>query len=207
VLVDDGALPIPASTPILAAGVALGDIGLACGGWTISWSGAAGPITEGSTVIDGLRRRLGSEQVRYRPEAEFDGERRPYGVVSLHELPYVEGGGDRADLTVADEQLDLVRRMRTSVDHLIVVIMSGRPLLIEPIVEIADSVVACWLPGTEADGIADALLGAVPLTGRLPVAWPRSESQVAGEVETGAASLAWPIGHGVSITGVHHHRG
>ena len=207
VLQDHGALPIPDSTSVLAAGVALDDIGLACGGWTISWSGAAGPITEGSTVIDGLRRRLGSEQVLYRPDAEFDGAHRPYGVVSIHELPYVEGGGDRADLTIPEEQLDLVRRMRTSVDHLIVVIMSGRPLLIEPIVEIADSVVACWLPGTEADGIADALLGAVPLTGRLPVSWPRSESQVRGEVDAGVAPRPWPIGHGVSITGTHHHRG
>ena len=207
VLLDHGALPVPASTPVLAAGIALDDIGLACGGWTISWAGAAGPITEGSTVVDGLRRRLGSEHVLYRPDAEFDGEHRPYGVVSIHELPYVEGGGDRADLTVPAEQLDLVRRMRASVDQLIVLIMSGRPLLIEPIVEIADSVVACWLPGTEADGIADALLGAVPLTGRLPVSWPRSVSQVRGEAEPGVAPRAWPIGHGVSITGTHHHRG
>ncbi len=206
VLLDHGALPIPASTPILAAGMALDDIGLACGGWTISWAGAAGPITDGSTVIDGLRRRLGSEHVLYRPDAEFDGEHRPYGVVSIHELPYVEGGGDRADLTVPDEQLDLVRRMRASVDHLIVLVMAGRPLLIEPILEIADSVVACWLPGSEASGIAEALLGVAPFTGRLPVSWPRSMSQVRGVAEPGVAPQAWPVGHGVSITGTPHHR-
>ena len=206
VLADHGALPIPASTPILAAGTALDDIGIACGGWTISWDGSAGPITDGSTVLDGLRRQLGSEHVRYQPRAEFDGERRPYGVVSIHEVPYVEGGGDRADLAVPAEQLDLVRRMRASVDHLIVLVVSGRPLLIEPIIEIADSLVACWLPGSEADGIAEALVGAAPLTGRLPVSWPRSESQVRGEVDAGVAPPPWPIGHGVSITGTHHHR-
>ena len=206
VLADHGALPIPASTPILAAGTALDDIGIACGGWTISWDGSAGPITGGSTVLDGLRRQLGSEHVRYQPRAEFDGERRPYGVVSIHEGPYVEGGGDRADLAVPAEQLDLVRRMRASVDHLIVLVVSGRPLLIEPIIEIADSLVACWLPGSEADGIAEALVGAARLTGRLPVLWPRSESQVRGEVDAGVAPPPWPIGHGVSITGTHHHR-
>ncbi|HUS42568.1 MAG TPA: glycoside hydrolase family 3 protein [Ilumatobacteraceae bacterium] len=201
VLLDNGALPIPVSTPMLAAGTALDDIGIACGGWTISWEGAAGPITDGSTVIDGLRRRLGPEQVLYHSEADFGGERRPYGVVAIHELPYVEGGGDRADLAVPAEQLDLVRRMRSSVDQLIVLVVSGRPLLIEPILEIADSVVACWLPGSEADGIAEALLGAAPFTGRLPVSWPRSESQVRGEVDAGVAPQPWPVGHGVSITG------
>ena len=91
--------------------------------------------------------------------------------------------------------------MRSSVDQLIVLVVSGRPLLIEPILEIADSVVACWLPGSEADGIAEALLGAAPFTGRLPVSWPRSESQVRGEVDAGVAPQPWPVGHGVSITG------
>ena len=206
VLVDNSALPIPDATPMLAAGVALDDIGIACGGWTISWAGEPGPITDGSTIIDGLNRLIGPQHVRYRPEGDFDGNRAPYGVVSVHELPYVEGGGDRADLTVPTEQLDLVRRMRASVDHLIVLVLSGRPLLIEPIVEIADSVVACWLPGSEADGIAEALLGVAPFTGRLPVSWPRSVSQVRGEAEQGVAPQAWPIGHGVSITGTHRHK-
>ena len=136
----------------------------------------------------------------YSPEGDFDGATSPYGVVAIHELPYVEGGGDRADLSLPTEQLDLVRRMRAAVDHLIVLVVSGRPLLIEPVVEIADSVVACWLPGSEADGIAEALLGIAPFTGRLPVAWPRSESQVTGQAEQSPATSAWPIGHAVPIT-------
>jgi len=206
VLIDNGALPIPDATPILAAGIALDDIGIACGGWTISWAGESGPVTGGSTIIDGLSRLMGPEHVRYRPEGDFDGDTSPYGVVSIHELPYVEGGGDRADLTVPTEQLDLVRRMRASVDHLIVLVVSGRPLLIEPIVEIADSVVACWLPGSEADGIAETVLGVAPFSGRLPVAWPRSESRVRGEAGQNSATQAWPIGHAVSIDVAHHNR-
>ena len=78
---------------MLAAGVTLDDIGIACGGWTISWAGESGPITDGSTIIDGLNRLIGPRRVRYRPEGDFDGNRAPYGVVSVHELPYVEGGG------------------------------------------------------------------------------------------------------------------
>ncbi len=202
VLVDGGVLPVPPGRTVLAAGAALDDIGIACGGWTISWEGSAGPITEGSTILDGLRRVVGPGHVVYERDGRFDEERAPYGVVTVHELPYVEGGGDRADLSVPDEQLEVVRAVRAHVDHLVVVVISGRPLLIEPIVALADAVLACWLPGSEADGIAEVLTGLAPATGRLPVTWPRvtAPSGSAGAVEAGAGAgpddepVAWPVG-------------
>lgn len=195
VLVDDGTLPIPHDSELLVAGEALADIGISCGGWTISWAGAAGPITRGSTILDGLRGLCSPQRVQYDRDGRFAEVRAPYGVVSIHELPYVEGGGDRADLSIPADQLDVVRRMRDRVDHLIVVVISGRPLLIEPIVELADAVVACWLPGTEADGIAEVLLGRAPFTGRLPVAWPRSHTQIPGGLGLDSEPAAWQIGH------------
>lgn len=199
VLVDNDALPIPETT-VLAAGQALDDIGLACGGWTISWDGSPGPITTGTTILDGFRRLLNTDRVHYEPDGNFDTATATYGVVSIHELPYVEGGGDRADLSVDQEQLNVVRQLRDRVERLIVVIVSGRPLLIEPILEIADAVVACWLPGTEADGIAEVLTGAAPFTGRLPVAWPRIAAQIAEPVDPDADSPAWAVGHAAHLT-------
>ncbi len=200
VLTDGGALPIPDDVELLAAGDALDDIGIGCGGWTISWTGGSGRITDGRTIVDGLRRLCGHERVRYERSAHFGDARAPIGVVSIHELPYVEGGGDRSDLSIPTDQIDVVRRMRDQVDRLIVVIISGRPLLIEPIVELADSVVACWLPGTEADGIAEVLLGHAPFTGRLPVPWPTSESQIIGGTELEPDPPNWPIGHQAGTT-------
>lgn len=195
VLVDDQVLPIPHDAELLAAGEGLADIGISCGGWTISWAGAPGPITQGSTVLDGLRRITGHRHVQYDRDGRFTGARAPYGVVSIHELPYVEGGGDRADLSIPADQIDVVRRIRDHVDHLIVVVISGRPMLIEPVLELADAVIACWLPGTEADGIAEVLLGRAPFTGRLPIAWPRSHAQIAGRLGSDSEPPAWPIGH------------
>jgi beta-glucosidase len=192
VLVDRGALPIPDGADILAAG-AVDDIGIACGGWTISWSGAAGPVTEGRTILDGLR-RLSTGSVRYDAGGRFEGARARFGVVALHELPYVEGGGDRADLAVPDDQIEVVRRVREVVDQLIVVVISGRPLLIEDVVGLADAVVACWLPGSEADGIAEVLLGRVAPSGRLPVAWPRSHAQVTTGEGSHTDPSPWPAG-------------
>lgn len=200
VLVDSGVLPIAPDHDVLTAGDAIDDIGLACGGWTISWAGSAGAITSGSTILDGLRRLLGADRVHHDPAANFDGRRGTYGVVTVHEPPYVEGNGDRERLDLPDDQLGVVRRVRAAVDHLVVVVVSGRPLLIEPVLAIADAVVACWLPGTEADGVAEILTGAAPVSGRLPVAWPRTPAQVTGAPDDAASPSAWPIGHGLRPT-------
>jgi beta-glucosidase len=200
VLTNASALPIRSGASVLAAGEALDDIGIACGGWTISWAGSAGATTPGRTVLDGLRDGLGAAQVQYEPSGRFGSTRANIGVVTIHELPYVEGGGDRADLTVPAEQLDVIRRVRDRVDRLIVLVISGRPLLVEDVLEDADAVVACWLPGTEADGIADVLLGRIAATGRLPTTWPRSHAQISGGDGSISDRPAWPIGHHAGVT-------
>ncbi|MEY2957777.1 MAG: hypothetical protein RLZZ01_345 [Actinomycetota bacterium] len=194
-LVETGVLPVPQGASVLTAGEAVDDIGLACGGWTISWTGAPGPITTGTTILDGLRRLVGTDRVFHDTEAEFDGRRAPYGIVTVHEPPYVEGHGDREFLDLPDDQIDIVRRVRGAVDHLVVLVVSGRPLLVESIIGMADAIVACWLPGSEADGIAELLTGDSPFVGRLPVAWPRSAAQVAGTTDDVSAPPAWPVGH------------
>jgi len=197
-LVDNDALPIRHDASVLGAGVALDDVGISCGGWTITWDGGVGATTTGKTIADGLRSGIGSSgSFRYDAKAQFatGSDRADYGVVTVHELPYVEGAGDCDDLSVPVEQLELVQRVRAVVDTLILVVVSGRPLLIEPLVEVADAIVAAWLPGSEADGISQALLGVIPFTGRLPVTWPRSVTQIGGGSASADEPEAWPVGH------------
>jgi beta-glucosidase len=193
-LVGDDSPAIPPGAAVFAAGQAVDDVGIGCGGWTVSWDGGVGAITEGRTVLDGLR-RLHDGPVRYEADGDFGPDRAPVGVVTVHELPYVEGGGDRGDLRLPAEQVDLVRRVRAAVDRLVVLVVSGRPLLVEPVVELADQVIACWLPGSEADGIAEVLLDAAPRGGRLPIAWPRTAAHVTGEAPADHDPPPWPIGH------------
>jgi beta-glucosidase len=198
-LIDRGALPITAGSQLLTAGEALDDVGLSCGGWTISWTGGPGPITDGRTIVDGLRRIVGDHHVSYERDGRFDDERAPVGIVSIHEPPYVEGGGDRDHLSVPDDQVEVVRRMRHLVDELIVIVISGRPMILEAIEDLADAVVACWLPGSEADGVADVLTGQTTFGGTLPVAWPRGDDRRVGDSDLDTSHQVWPIGHHASV--------
>jgi beta-glucosidase len=54
----------------------------------------------------------------------------------------------------------------------------GRPLILGEVADLADAIVAVWLPGTEGQGVADVLFGDVPATGKLGHSWPRSMSQI-----------------------------
>jgi beta-glucosidase len=49
------ALPLDKTQSIVVAGEAADDIGLACGGWSVEWQGGKGAITQGQTLLDGIK--------------------------------------------------------------------------------------------------------------------------------------------------------
>jgi beta-glucosidase len=61
---------------------------------------------------------------------------------------------------------------------IVVVLVSGRPMIISDVIDYSDAFVAAWLPGTEAQGLADVLFGDYAPTGKLSFSWPRSMSQI-----------------------------
>ena len=184
---DRQTLPLSKSLPvILVAGQAADDIGLQCGGWTIEWLGKSGAITPGTTILSGVRASVSpSTRLIYDPDGQF-GELpdtvAEVGITVLAEMPYAEGFGDRADLTLPVEDIQLIERMRLHCRRLVVILLSGRPLIITDQLPLIDAMVAAWLPGTEGQGVADVLFGDLPFTGKLSYNWPRSLDQV-------------PIGH------------
>jgi len=61
----------------------------------------------------------------------------------------------------------------------IVVLFSGRPLVLPWLIEAADAVLAAWFPGTEAgNAIGDLISGQLSPSGRTAVSWPRATGQV-----------------------------
>jgi beta-glucosidase len=175
-----GVLPLSAGVSrLLIAGAAANDIGLQCGGWTIEWQGARGAITPGTTLLQGISEAVAPGAViTYRPDGDFADEHGEVGIVVVSEPPYCEGEGDSDDLSLSSEEVALVRRTRRHCDRFVLVIYSGRPLIIGDVLDSCDAIVASWLPGTEADGIADVLFGKRPFTGRLPYTWPADMDQL-----------------------------
>ena len=171
VLSDDSVLPLRGT--VLVTGSNADDVGNQSGGWTMTWQGSSGPITTGTTILAGLREVLGAEAVVHSPEARAeDLAGVDVAVAVVGETPYAEFEGDRPDgARLTDADLALVDRLTAAGVPTVLVVVSGRPLDLAGRDAQVSAVVAAWLPGSEGAGVADVLTGAVPATGRLPVAW------------------------------------
>jgi beta-glucosidase len=160
---DHNTLPLKKSAKINIAGKSADDMGNQCGGWTITWQGKSSDTLPGGTTIRGALHKAG---------ATLTTEGANVGIVVIGETPYAEGMGDRADLQLAAEDIAAVKKMKSTGVPVVVIVISGRPLILDPIMNDADAIVAAWLPGTEGEGVTDVLLGAYKPTGKLSFTWP-----------------------------------
>jgi beta-glucosidase len=197
-----GILPLDSEAGrILLTGRGADDVGIQSGGWTIEWQGASGPITPGTTIRQALEERLGDRLV-YDPTARFPSEPQGgLGIIVVAEPPYAEGEGDSATLDLPAEDVGLVERMRERVDRLAVVVISGRPVMLDAILPAADALVAAWLPGTEGSGIADAIFGDEPFGGRSPYTWPLTPDDAPRAGRSACDAALFPAGFGLDASG------
>jgi beta-glucosidase len=207
---ENAALPVAQDTPLLlVAGANADNIGNLCGGWTMTWQGQSGKITPGTSILEGIQGVVSvGSKVEFDRTGVFkdltdsDGtpHRAPVGIAVVGESPYAEGQGDQADLRLSVRDLQVVAKLRQRVDKLILVVVSGRPLVLGDALDQADAVVAAWLPGTEGAGVADGLFGATPFTGKLPYAWPASNDQLPlgpAYPESAQQNPQFPLGYGL----------
>ncbi|MET8290873.1 glycoside hydrolase family 3 N-terminal domain-containing protein [Streptomyces sp. NPDC048448] len=193
-----GVLPLKKSQKVYVAGSNADDLGNQTGGWTITWQGSSGKNTDGTTILEGMKRAGGD--VTYSKDASAPTGGYDVGVVVVGETPYAEGVGDVGN----GNDLELTAADKAAVDKVCaamkcaVLIVSGRPQLIGDRLGDIDALVASWLPGTEGDGVADVLYGRRPFTGQLPVTWPKSEAQLPINVGDTAYDPQFPYGWGLT---------
>ncbi|WP_051264785.1 glycoside hydrolase family 3 N-terminal domain-containing protein [Nakamurella lactea] len=202
-------LPLKKNAKVYLAGSNADDLGNQMGGWSISWQGASGTTTTGTTIRQGIEQVAPDATVTYSKDASAPTAGSDVGIVVVGETPYAEGVGDvgnnghTLNLSTADRAT--IDTVCSAISKCAVLVVSGRPQLITDKLGEIDALVASWLPGTEGAGVADVLFGNRPFTGRLPVTWPASADQV--PINVGDASYAplFPYGWGLR-TGTLHDR-
>jgi beta-glucosidase len=196
---DGDILPLPEDTPrINVAGLGADDVGMQCGGWTIEWQGKTGDITPGRTILEAIENTVSVDTtVVYDRHGHFE-EKSEVCIAVVGEEPYAEGQGDSEDLSLSVADKRMLKRLPDHCDKLVVILISGRPLIVTDYLDAWDAFVAAWLPGTEGQGIADALFGDQPFRGKLSYTWPRSVYQLplSALVDSGAEPL-FPFGYGL----------
>ncbi|VFQ71399.1 unnamed protein product [Cuscuta campestris] len=176
-------LPLPKNaTKILVAGTHADNLGYQCGGWTIEWQGLGGNnLTVGTTILSAINKTVGpSTQVVYQesPDADYVMSNNfSHAIVVVGENPYAEMFGDSTNLTIAGTGYATMDNV-CGVVECVVVVISGRPVVIGPHIANVGALVAAWLPGTEGQGVADALFGDFGFTGKLARTWFKSVDQL-----------------------------
>jgi len=161
---------------IHVAGKSADDLGNQCGGWTVQWQGKSGNQVPGTTVLAAVKKAVSSAT---KVTTSVDGSGASganVGIVVIGETPYAEMMGDRTDLRLAPEDAAAVEAVRKAGIPVVVVLFSGRPMVIDAILGKADAIVAAWLPGSEGEGITDVLFGDSKPTGKLSFTWPSGDS-------------------------------
>ena len=199
-LKNDRVLPISSTVKrILVTGSSADDLGRQLGGWSVTWQGKGGRTTSGTTILEGIRARAGSGVKVDHLETLTAARARGYdlGVVVVGETPYAEGQGDISDLSLNTADAQSINTVCKAVKCLVIVV-SGRPLLLTGELPGIGALVAAWLPGTEGGaGVADAIFGKVGFTGRLPVTWPRNNNQLPVGRPKDAGAPLFPYGFGL----------
>ena len=210
---DGGVLPLSKSVPGVALGGKTADnIGNQCGGWTVTWQGMTGSVTTGGTTIRAaLEGVLTTARVNYALDGSATGNGATVGIAVIGETPYSEGCGDiptpqggtscvnrPTSLEVDSADVAVVQKMKSAGLKTVVVLVAGRPLLLDQLLPIADAIVVAWLPGTEGAGVTDVLFGDVHPTGKLPRTWPSSMSQIPINVGDANYNPLYPYAYGLT---------
>lgn len=185
---------------LYVAGSNADDVGNQSGGWTVTWQGASGPVTPGSTILEGIARAAPGSAVTHSKDASAPTGGHDVGVVVVGETPYAEGAGDVGnghDLELSGADRKAVATVCAAMPCAVLVV-SGRPQLLDGLPGDVDALVASWLPGTEGTGVADTLFGVRDYTGRLPVSWPRSAERIPVNAGDPEYDPLYPYGWGLT---------
>lgn len=203
-------LPLKPGQRVLVTGDGADSIAMQSGGWTISWQGG-GDLTNADFphaesiyhgIADSVKAAGGTAQL----SADGSFAAKPdVAIVVFGERPYAEFVGDLDTLEYHDDfkSYRLMQGLRAAGVPVVAVFLSGRPLWVNPELNVADAFVAAFLPGSEGGGVADMLFrksdGSVAheFRGKLSFTWPNGPTPPRIGVANDSGTL-FPFGYGLT---------
>lgn len=210
---DGGVLPLARNQKILVVGKSADNVSNQTGGWTLTWQGTENTNSDfpyADTILSGIVEAVGKAHVTYSVDAKgVDISRYDAVIAVIGEKPYAEFMGDIAPNGTMQhssrypEDLAVLQAVSGKGKPVVTVLLSGRPLYANDLLNLSDSFVAAWLPGSEGKGVADVLFrkadGKVdhPFSGTLSFSWPKSPCQA--RINAGDADYAplFALGYGL----------
>ena len=206
----NGLLPLSVKQNVLLAGSAADDISRQSGGWTLTWQGTANSNADfpgATSIYSGIRAALaGHGQVAFSATGSYV-QKPDVAIVVIGEEPYAEGQGDRKDVNQSASRpadLALLKKLKAEGIPVVTVLLSGRPLWVNPELNQSDAFVAAWLPGSEGGGIADVLFQtpsgtiAHDFKGKLPFQWPGSATHSQSGIVSHTETPLFKLGYGLT---------
>ena len=187
---DNRALPLRGSTSKIAVIGPLADAPHEqLGTWTFD-----GDKTHSVTPLTSLIEFYGKKQILYTPGLSYSRDRSDQGfdkateVAKQSDIVLFFGGEEailsgeahsRADLSLPGAQAALIEKLSLLNKPIVLVLMAGRPITLEGVINKVDALLMCWHPGTMAGpAITDLLNGTMSPSGKLPISWPKTAGQV-----------------------------
>ena len=169
---ENKVLPLDPSDKLAVVGEHGNNSGLQSGGWTIRWQGQTESYKGATTIFDAVK--AVASDVEYATEGCYPDMAAEKVVAVVGEYPYAEMKGDSDELWLTDAHKKLISDCKDLGKKVVVILISGRPLVVQPELDMSDAFIAAWLPGSEGDGVADFLFatdGFKP-KGKTPFSWP-----------------------------------
>jgi beta-glucosidase len=186
---DGGALPLKRGARILVVGKNARNLANQTGGWSLTWQGTDNQDSDfphADTILAGIEDAAGKGNVRYSADAAgVDVAKFDVVLAVIGERPYAEGAGDIGPAGTLrhsgryPEDLAVLKAVAGKGRPVVTVLVAGRPVWANDLLNLSDSFVMAWLPGTEGKGVADVLFrkGGARFAGTLSFSWPRTVCQ------------------------------
>ena len=190
-------LPLAKGTKILLAGPNANSMRCLNGGWSYSWQGHLADQCAGAynTIYESLCNKYGKENIIYEPGVTYApykndnwweenqpeieksvaaASRADVIIACIGENSYCETPGNLTNLTMSENQRNLVKALAATGKPVILILNQGRPRIINDIVPLAKAVINMMLPGNYGgDALANLLAGDANFSGKMPFTYPK----------------------------------